>query len=49
MFAKYSMKELLDELDIIEFYQQPGNRGYVDEITGKQKALYDAMEIQVPT
>ncbi|MCD6237835.1 MAG: IS1634 family transposase [Thermotogae bacterium] len=49
LFAKYSMKELLDELDIIEFYQQPGNRGYVGEITGKQKALYDAMKIQVPT
>ncbi|EHL06219.1 hypothetical protein HMPREF0322_03097 [Desulfitobacterium hafniense DP7] len=27
--SKYSMQELLDELDIIELYQQPGNRAYI--------------------
>lgn len=43
LFLKYSMKELLDELDIIELYQQPGNSSYVGEITGKQKAIYEAM------
>ena len=47
--AKYSMKELLDELDIIEIYQEPGNRSYIGEITGKQKMIYEAMEVTVPT
>ena len=49
LFSKYSIQELLDELDIIELYQQPGNRAHIGEITGKQQALYEAMGVKVPT
>lgn len=49
LFAQYTLKELLDELDIIEWYHQPGNRPYVGEITGKQKAIYEAMGVSLPT
>jgi len=49
LFSKYSMQELLDELDIIELFQQPGNRAHIGEITGKQQLLYEAMEVKVPT
>jgi len=48
LFAKYSLKELLDELDIIELYQHPGKRPYFGEITGKQKALFEALGIVCP-
>lgn len=49
LFSKYSMQELLDELDIIELYQQPGNRAHIGEVTGKQQVLYEAMGVKVPT
>lgn len=49
LFSKYSLQELLDELDIIELYQHPGKRGYIGEITGKQRAIYEAMKVAVPT
>ena len=49
LFAKYSMKELLDELDIIEIYQEPGNRSHIGEITGKQKMIYEAMGVEIPS
>ena len=42
-------QELLDELDIIEYYQQPGRRHHLSEITEKQKQLYRDMKVQTPT
>ena len=49
LFKTYTMQELLDELDIIEFYQQPGHQHHVSEITNKQKKLYQYMEVEVPS
>jgi transposase len=49
LFAKYSMDTLLDELDIIEFYQHPGCRHSVGEITLKQKQIFEAMGVALPT
>ena len=39
------MQTLLDDLDIIELYQQPGKAHHLSEITKKQMALYDAMGV----
>ncbi len=48
LFKNYTMKGLLDELDIIEYYHQPG-KYYLSEITEKQKKLYHCMKIEPPT
>jgi len=49
LFSNYTMQSLLDELDIIEYYQQPGKTHHLSEITEKQKELYRLMDVEVPT
>lgn len=49
LFKNYTMQTLLDELDIIEYYQQPGKAHHLSEITEKQRKLYEYMEVPVPT
>jgi len=48
LFKNYTMQELLDNLDIIEKYQQPGRESYISEVTEKQKSLYKAMGVTPP-
>ena len=43
------MQSLLDELDVIEYYQQPGKTRHLSETTNKQLKLYEIMEIPAPT
>jgi len=43
------MQSSLDELDVIEYYQQPGKAHHLSEITNKQRKLYELMEVPVPT
>lgn len=45
----YTMQSLLDELDIIEYYQQPGKTHHLSEITEKQRKLYEDLDIKMPT
>lgn len=49
LFQSYTLDTLLDELDIIEFYQHPAQKHTMGEITGKQKQLYEAMGVPLPT
>ena len=49
LFSDYTMQSLLDELDVIEYYQQLGKAHYLSEITNKQRKLYELMEVPVPT
>ncbi len=49
LFKTYSMHEMLDELDLIERYQQPGHQHYLSEMTSKQKRLYQHMNIEPPS
>ena len=49
LFSNYTMQTLLDELDIIEYYQQPGRAHHLSEITKKQRDLYEFMEVEAPT
>ena len=49
LFKNYTMQSLLDELDIIEYYQHPGKAHHLSEITEKQRKLYEIMQASVPT
>ena len=49
LFKKYTMQELLDELDIIEFFEQSGREIRVGEMTKKQADLYLKLGIKPPT
>lgn len=40
MLKDYTLHEVLDELDVIECFEQPGHRATIGEITKKQKSLY---------
>lgn len=49
LFKNYTMQELLDELDIIESFEQPGSRRRFGEITKKQMGLYECFGVTVPS
>lgn len=48
LFSKYTIQSLLDELDTIEYYQQPGKAHHLSETTEKQRELYRLMDVPVP-
>ena len=49
LFSTYTIQSLLDELDVIEYYQQPGKAHHLSEITQKQRDLYGMMNVPAPT
>ena len=49
LFKDYTMQELLDELDVIERFEQPGRRHRIGEISKKQMNLYASLGVQIPT
>jgi len=49
LFKKYTMHELLDEMDILECFEYPGYDLRVGETTKKQIELYEAMGIAPPS
>ncbi|MEI3611131.1 transposase [Pseudogracilibacillus sp. SO30301A] len=49
LFKNYTLQELLDELDIIECYEQPGRKRRIGEITKKQMDLYGHLGVDVPS
>jgi len=49
LFKKYTMQGLLDELDVIECFHQPGSTIRIGEFTVKQKDLYEKMGVAPPT
>lgn len=48
LYKKYTMHELLDEIEIIERYDRPGSKTQVSEITTKQKDIFCAFGVQPP-
>ena len=48
LYKSYTMQELLDELDVIEAYENPGSALRVGEVTKKQSELYKAMGVTPP-
>jgi len=49
LFKNYTMQSLLDELDIIEYYQQPGKAHHLSETTKRQQEFYEYMDVEIPT
>jgi transposase len=49
LFKDYTLQELLDELDIIECFEVPGNKIQIGETTRKQLDLYDKLGMNPPT
>ena len=49
LYKKYTMQELLDELDIIECFEQPGSTLRLGEMTKKQEDLYHKLGVEPPT
>jgi transposase len=48
LFKDYTLQELLDELDVIERFEQPGHKPRVGEITQKQMNLYAFLGVDIP-
>ncbi len=49
LFKDYTLQGLLDELDIIECFEYPGQSLRVGEITKKQVELFNALQITPPS
>ena len=49
LFKNYTMQELLDELDVIERFEQPGKRHHIGEVTRKQMHLYECLGVTPPS
>ncbi|SDK86165.1 IS1634 family transposase, partial [Alkalibacterium thalassium] len=49
LYKNYTMQELLDELDVIEAFENPGSAVRVGEITKKQSQLYNTLGVVPPT
>jgi transposase len=48
LYAKYTMQELLDELEMIERFERQGYKPQLGEITVKQRDLYIALNLPLP-
>lgn len=48
LFKKYTLPDLLDKLDVIECFEQPGRSLQVGEILEQQKRLYDDLGVCPP-
>lgn len=46
LFKKYTLQELLDELDIIEAFRQPGKKPVIGEVTQKQRELFRLLDVE---
>jgi len=49
LFKKYTMQELLDQIDLIECFEQEGFTPRYSEITQKQVDIYEALGVISPT
>jgi transposase len=49
LFKNYTIQELLDELDIIECFKQPGHQHRIGEVTKKQMNLYKCLGVDLPS
>jgi len=49
LFKNYTIQELLDELDIIECFKQPGHLQRIGEMTKKQMNLYKYLGVALPS
>lgn len=49
LYRRYTLHQLLDKLDVIECFEDPGYSLRVGGIPNKQKELYNSLEVPVPS
>ena len=49
LFKKFTMRELLDELEIIECFEAPGYKLEVGEMTKRQQELFKKIGVVPPS
>jgi transposase len=49
LFDKWTLQSLLDELDVIELFEAPEHGRVLGEITNKQKDIYEALGVPIPS
>ena len=49
LYDHYTMSQLLDKLDVIECFEDPGYALRIGEVLTKQQEIYEALNIPVPT
>lgn len=49
LYKQYTLHQLLDKLDVIECFEDPGYALRVGEILNKQKEIYEALNVSIPT
>ena len=49
LYKNYTTQELIDDLDVIERYEQPGKKHRMGEMTKKQTKLYIALGVSAPS
>jgi transposase len=49
LFKKYTLQEVIDEIDVIEKFDYPGNKVRVGEVTKKQEGLFNLLGVNSPT
>lgn len=49
LYKQYTLHQLLDKLDVIECFENPGYALRVGEILNKQKEIYEALNVPIPT
>ena len=48
LYGKYTMTELLEELELVQSYCEPGRAPIIGEILQGQRELFEAMEVAPP-
>ncbi len=49
LYKKYTLQSMLDKLDVIECFEHKGKKLRVGEVLQKQKDIYEALEVPVPS
>jgi len=49
LFKDYTLQEILDELDVIECFEAPGQKRQLGEITKRQLDLYSKLGVTPPS
>jgi hypothetical protein len=48
LFKKYTFRQILDEIDVIEYFEYSGKAGNWAEITIKQEEIHRAFNVDLP-
>ena len=49
LYDKYTMSQLLDKLDVIEYFENPGRSLRIGEILTKQQEIYETLNVSFPS